>query len=100
MLVFEGVLTARSTQPMKMYHPKRKAVFQPSVLRGYLKLGGCILFPPCVANQVATGEHALADDEVFDPKAVADESSKAACRCGNGPLSNEKKPGWLGYIGD
>ena len=30
------------------------------------------------AYQVATGEHALADDEVFDPKAVADESSKAA----------------------
>ena len=43
---------------------------------------------------MATGEHALADDEVFDPKAVADESSKAACKCGNGQLSNEKKT-WL-----
>ena len=41
-------------------------------------------------NQVATGEHALADDDAFDPKA-ADESSKAACkfmsRCGNGQLN-------------
>ena len=52
---------------------------------------GCIFCCHHETNQVATGEHALADDDVFDPKAVADESSKAACRfmprCGNGQLT-------------
>ena len=30
------------TQPLRIYHPKRKLVFQPSIFKGYVKLPGFI----------------------------------------------------------
>ncbi len=30
-----------NSSPLKMYHPKREVVFQPSFFRGYVKLPGC-----------------------------------------------------------
>ena len=45
MLVFEGVLTGRSTQPMKMYHPKRKGSSSNHLFWGAISnLGGVFCF--------------------------------------------------------
>ena len=41
-LVLPGSLTVRF--PLKISHPKRKVIFQPSFFRDYLKLGGCRYF--------------------------------------------------------